>query len=248
MSYYQLLQRLGILIILSLCYLVSGAQVRIYGTVYDRTAKFGMAGVTVMSTSGKGTITDSAGHYSIIVPTADSICFSYQGKATMKFPVKEIRTSRSFDMSLHVDVHMLPTVEVSAQRRGYTVDSIENRREYRKVFDFEREYFTSGGAGSAAGLNLDLLFSMKKIKRIEAFRKILIQDEKDKYVDHRFNKELVKKITGLESPALEAFMIQFRPSYEFILSFDNDYDYYEFIKVSSEYFSSRYNKNRANHN
>lgn len=242
MSYYQLLQRLYFLLVLLLSYFVSAAQVRVYGTVYDRTAKFGMAGVTVMSTSGKGTVTDSAGHYSIMVPTTDSICFSYQGKATMKFPVKEIRTSRSFDMSLHVDVHMLPTVEVTAMRRGYTVDSIENRNEYRKVFDFERDYLTSSSGGAGVGLNLDLLFSLRKAKRIEAFRRLLIQDEKDKYIDHRFNKELVKKITGLESPALEAFMVEYRPTYEMLLSFENDYDFYQFIKDCAYYFSRSWNR------
>ena len=164
MGISNLLLRIIIFTIVILLHLAAVGQVRISGTIYERSARFGMAGVSVMGTSGAGAVTDSAGHYSIRLPLTDSISFSYQGKATMKFPVKEIRYDRPFDMSLHVDIHDLPTVEVSTKRHDYHFDSLENRNEYRKVFDYAPEYLTSGNGG--AGVNLDLLFSIKKMKRL----------------------------------------------------------------------------------
>jgi hypothetical protein len=58
----------------------------------------------------------------------------------------------------------------------------------------------------------------------------LIEQEHDKYVDHRFSKTLVRKITGLPSPAIDTFMRVYRPSYEFIQRCENDYEYYKYIK------------------
>lgn len=231
----KLLLKSTIFIVVILLRLAAAGQVRVSGTIYDRSARFGMAGVSVMGTSGAGAVTDSAGHYSIRLPFTDSISFSYQGKATMKFPVKEIRFDRPFDMSLHVDIHDLPTVEVSTKRHDYRFDSLENRNEYRKVFDYSPEYLTSGNGG--AGINLDLLFSMKKMKRMQAFRRFLEQDERDKYVEHRFNKVLVRKITGLQEPALDTFMVQYKPTYGMIQSFRNEYDYYKYIQDWGKYFS-----------
>ncbi|CAL1518652.1 hypothetical protein [Chitinophaga sp. MM2321] len=238
----NLLLRTAILIIAGLLPLLVAGQVRISGTVYERSARFGMAGVSVMSTSGAGAVTDSAGRYNIKLPLTDSISFSYQGKATMKFPVKDINLTRPFDMSLHVDIKLLPTVEVSTSRqRNYQLDSLEHRNEYRKVFDYETNFLSgSNSGGMGVGVNLDMLFSMKKIKRMEAFKRFLEQDERDKYVDYRFNKGLVRKITGLQPPALDLFMTQYRPSYEMLLSFENEYQYYKYIKDCGKSFEDRW--------
>src|ERR1700694_546617 len=79
---------------------IAVGQVQIKGTVYDRTQRFGMRGVSVMGTSGAGTVTDSVGHYSIRLPSADSIYFSYLGRSTAKFPVRDLSPEQPFDMSL----------------------------------------------------------------------------------------------------------------------------------------------------
>lgn len=77
---------------------------------------------------------------------------------------------------------------------------------------------------------------------MEAFRVFLEREEREKYIDHRFNKALVQKITGLKSPALDTFMARYRPSYELLVSFETDYEYYRYIKDLSEYFSESWNK------
>ncbi|NSL86335.1 hypothetical protein [Chitinophaga solisilvae] len=232
-----------ILVVLLLCSVVAAAQVRIYGTVYDRSARFGMSGVSVRGNTGAGTVTDSLGRYSIMLHRGDSVSFSYQGKSTQWFPVNEIQSHRAFDMSIHVDIQTLPTVVVAAKPRTFRFDSLERRNEYRKVFEFAPEYLTTGsGFGAGAGVNLDALFSMRKIKRMEAFREFLIQDEQDKYVDYRFNKELVSKITGLESPALEFFMKEYRPNYWMIQSFRNEYEFYKYIKDAARSFGAEWKR------
>ena len=44
-----------------------------------------------------------------------------------------------------------------------------------------------------------------------AFQGRLEEQERQKYIDYRFNKSLVKRITGLEPPLLDSFMVRYRP-------------------------------------
>lgn len=214
------------------------AQVQITGTVYDKSLQFAMRGVSVMGASGAGTVTDSLGHYHIKLPAGDSIYFSYLGRSTMKFPVKGIPIGFPFDMSLEVAVDSLPVAFVRSS--NYRMDSLENRREYKKIFDYGADYLTttntgrSGGVG--VGLDMDMLFDGKKNRRMLAFQHRLEEEEKDKYVDHRFTKAIVKRITGLQSPALDTFMRQYRPSYELIQNCETEYDFYKYILEWSKFF------------
>jgi thiamine biosynthesis lipoprotein len=218
-------------------------QVQINGTVYDKSLQFAMRGVSVTGASGTGTMTDSLGHYHIKLSTDDSISFSYLGRSTMKFPVKDIPVGYPFDMSLEVIVDSLPTVMVRS--RNYRQDSLENRREYKNIFDYGASYLTStntprsGGVG--VGLDLDMLFDGKKNRRMLAFQHRLEEEEKDKYVDHRFTRSIVRRITGLQSPAIDTFMRQYRPSYELIQSCATDYEFYKYILDWSKFFEKDWN-------
>src|SRR5438046_1416455 len=63
---------------------------KIKGTVYDSSRNYPVEFVSVLSTSGKGTVTNTEGHYEIEVTERDSIWFSYLNKPTIKFPVLKI--------------------------------------------------------------------------------------------------------------------------------------------------------------
>src|SRR5580700_11571318 len=105
-------------------------QIEVHGTVYDRSRYFAMPGVSVFSTSGVGTMTDSTGQYRLRVTRKDSISFSYLGRATAKFPIRSIDINSPMDISLAVAIDSLPLVVV--RPKPYRYDSLENREEYRK--------------------------------------------------------------------------------------------------------------------
>jgi len=198
--------------------------------------------VSVISTTGKGTITDSNGNYIIIVDLSDSIYFSYLGRATSKFAIRDINYSSGFDIALHVDPVTLQ--EVKVMPRSYRDDSIQNRRDYEKYFDYKKPGFkiTDGSGGLGAGVDIDALIGMlqkDKIRRAKAFQGRLIDEEHDKYVDHRFARSVVLKITRLEGDELDSFMVRYRPSYEFCKK-ATDYDLYDYIKLAlKEYQKDR---------
>ena len=77
----------------------SNAQyINIKGRVFDISARRPLEAVAVISTSGKGTTTDSLGRYELRVSVKDSIWFSMIGKSTMKYPVDTISNTESFDV------------------------------------------------------------------------------------------------------------------------------------------------------
>jgi hypothetical protein len=81
------------------------------------------------------------------------------------------------------------------------------------------------------------VFRFKRNKRIKAFQRRLELQEQEKYVNYRFSKVFVKRITGLQSPQLDSFLVWYRPDYEFARNSDelafNQYilnAYYQFQK------------------
>ena len=77
----------------------SHAQVKISGNVYDISKYRPLEAVSVLTSRGTGTASDSLGHYSVIVSENDSIWFSYLNKPTPKFAVKSIGNKEKFDVS-----------------------------------------------------------------------------------------------------------------------------------------------------
>lgn len=215
-------------------------QVIVHGTVFNMYRTRPLEAVSVICTSGKGTTTDSNGNYAISVSLSDSIYFSYLDRATAKFAVSSINTASGFDIALHVDP--LELKEVKVMPHNYRMDSLQNRKDYAKIFDFKKPGFkitsptTSGGLG--AGVDLDELinvFRFDRTKRILAFQHRLVDEEQDKYVDHRFSKYTVKKITHLNDDELDTFMVKYRPSYEFCKK-ASDYDFFDYIKLAFQQY------------
>jgi len=92
-----------LLFAITLCLFASGtdvfSQVTIRGTVYNMNRTKPLEAVSVVSTSGKGVVTDSSGNYAITVKEGDSISFSYLGRFTMKYPVNMISIYNNFDVA-----------------------------------------------------------------------------------------------------------------------------------------------------
>lgn len=208
------------------------AQYKVQGTVYDSSHVYPLESVSVLATNGKGTATNSNGHYVIEVGEKDSIWFSYLGKPTIKFAVLKIRDVMQFDISLQVNITLLK--EVTIRPRNYKEDSIQNRKDYAKVFNFQKPNLgtmTSIGP-SGAGVDIDEViraFQFRKNKSTQRFQERLLQQEQDKFIDHRFNKGLVRRLTNLPDDQLDRFMTLYRPVYEFAL-YSSDYDFQYYIK------------------
>lgn len=218
----------------------ASAQYRVKGTVYDSSRIYRIEAVTVMSTGGKITMTDTLGNYAIDVSERDSIWFSYLNKPTPKYPVLKIADINQFDIALRLKTDVM--AEVRIKSRSYVQDSIQNRKDYAKVFDYRKVSLGSMTSIGPTGAGIDLdelirLFQFRKNRSMLKFQERLLEQERDKFVDHRFSKALVRRLTSLDGEALDAFMQRYRPSYEFT-STASEYDFQLYIKKAYEAYSA----------
>ena len=213
------------------------AQIKIKGTVYDKSKINVVENVQVLSTGGQMTFTDSAGNYEISTEFQDSLSFVFGGKATMNFAVNNIIDKNHFDISLQLVVPSAKTYlqEVRLYSKSYRQDSLENREEYEKIFNFEKPGLSSTiGADGVAGADLDELinvFRFRRNKSLTALRKIMIGLEQDKYVNYRFSKKNIGRITGLKGELLDSFIVKYKPGYYFIVN-KSDTEFNEYVLTS----------------
>lgn len=212
------------------------AQVIMRGAIYDKTMINGLPNVTISNSHRPIAISDSLGYYSINVSKEDTIFFSYLNKQTMAFPVKDIPDPLSFNVSIDVVSPVLAPVYVN--HNSYYVDSLLNRQLNKAGFDYRSDsylrnmHMMPGGKGLMVGVGLDLdIFFHRDLRRSkEIVQKWLIAEEQEKYVDHRFNRTIVRKLTGLDSADLQLFMRTYRPTYEFTQACPTDWELYTYIK------------------
>jgi hypothetical protein len=204
------------------------------------TQQIPLVSVSVMSTGGTGTATDSLGRYSIYVRETDSIWFSYLGRGTPKYPVSSIPNQQNFEISLHVNVTELKPIMV--RQRNYRVDSLQNREEYAKAFNYRKPglgIVTPNTQNAAVGVDLDQLidvFNFRKNRRMVALRERLEKEEKDKYIEHRFSRALVIRLTQLRGAELDTFMTRYKPDLIFVES-ATDYELQSYIKKCFEKYT-----------
>jgi hypothetical protein len=233
-----------LLVLLSFWLILAGdradaQEVTIRGTVYNMYRTRPLDAVSVICTSGRGTTTDSNGNYIITVRSDDSIFFSYLGRSTVKYPVNAINVFTNFDIALHVDPIELK--EVRVMPKNYRMDSLQNRKDYAKIFDFKKPTgikLTSPSSGAGVGLDLDELinaFRFDRNRRMLAFQRRLKDEEREKFIDHRFSPYIVKKVTHLDDEELDSFMLRYRPSYEFC-EVATDYDFLDYVKLAYQQY------------
>jgi hypothetical protein len=209
------------------------AQVRISGKVFDITEKSPLEAVSVLSSAGNGTVTNSEGRYSIVVNLKDSIWFSYLNKGTVHYPVSKIVNQQAFDIALHVTSTVLKDIRFSP--KNYKLDSIQNRLDYAKAFDFHKPGVGSSinlAPGGGVGLDVNQfiqMFQFRRNRRMEAFQDRLVREEEDRFVDHRFSRSLIIRLTGLRGASLDSFIVRYRPTVEFT-RYSTDYEFQAYIK------------------
>jgi hypothetical protein len=222
--------------------LAGSGQVRIVGKVLDESGIFPLESVSVMSNSKAGTISDHAGAFEMTVLPDDSIWFSYLGKTTIKFFVGDILYLTDFNVAIKVPATTLPDVRVSG--KNYRLDSIRNRIDYQKAFDYLppsfRSIFTSI---SITGFVVDIdellrLFRFREKKRMTTFRNRLIDSEQQKYISRKFNRQVIKEAVDIPEEDLAAFIQLYTPDYPFTIT-ASEYEMKKYIKESYEKYRTK---------
>jgi hypothetical protein len=144
----------------------------------------------------------------------------------------KINDVQHFEIALQVNIPILK--EVTVRARDYKEDSAQNRKDYAKVFDFHKPTLGTMTSIGPAGAGIDInelirAFQFRKNRNMLRFQERLMKQEKDKFIDHRFNKALIRRLTNLQNDELDRFMVRYRPDYEFTV-YSSDYEFQSYIK------------------
>lgn len=210
---------------------------KITGIVIDQTTKQPVSGVAISLGDSK-TSTNFQGLFEIeLTGLNDSLKVAHFGYKTYKAPLSKAITT--VHIELEPAVISLKEVTIHSNRdEDFKKDSIENRIAYAKQFNYKgptiMDAFTGNTnrqPGELISVNPFIIIAAltKKSTPEYKFNKILIRDEEAEYVDRKFNKGIVSRITGLKGDTLSEFLVNYRPAYQFAKK-ATDYDMELYIK------------------
>lgn len=179
------------------------------------------------------TFSNEKGYFTIEASNTDTIIIRLIGYEPKTLFINEA-TNTIYLQSIQ---NYLSTVTISDI--NYKKDSLERRLEYGKAFNYKNPSFKKVMTGmvSSPVTTLYNLMSFKKNTRKNTFRNQLISDEQNDFVDGKFNKDIVKKLTKLAGDSLELFMKRFKPSYNTLILL-SDYEFYKYINDSFTTFKN----------
>jgi hypothetical protein len=191
--------------------------------------------------SGRLAVSGPNGSFLVTLKKGDTVLTSYPKLKTDTLIFKN-------QILLLVTLKPLPNLlnEVTIKERQVTpLDKLrQNQEDYKKIYrigdDSHIIYATGGFAFAGIALSIDALYShfSREGKNARRLQKTLIRDYHDDIIDTRFTKSLVTKLTGYEGQQLDSFMIDNRPTYEFMRNAP-EYDVIKYIQARAKIFASQ---------
>lgn len=231
---YQRKLRYTFSLFLILMGLVAFGQ-KVTGVVMDKTSQQAIAGALV-TYNGRSTESNVTGIFEISATKLDDtlrvVMIGYKPFALMM-----TKTNLILRIELESDVITLKDVNINSTH-SFKKDSLANRSDYAKQFNYTPPKLKNvigmpTGDRPAQLLSINLLtlvnYLTYKSTNDYKFKQVLIRDEREQYVDEKFNQGLVSRITDLRGDTLTTFLAQYRPIYQFVLK-STDYDMEVYIK------------------
>jgi hypothetical protein len=225
--------------LLTLFFLLSGISAhaqKVTGVVTDKATKQPIIGAIVKAETAT-TRTNQLGQFEIILPhLADSLKITAVGYKALF--VAAGKPNILLNVELEPKINNLNEVTVRGDR-SFKKDSLANRADFARQFNYKGprviDAFTGNGLNFYPGefLSVNLLVLVQALTKKSTpeykFNKILIRDEHEQFVDEKFNRGNVSRITGLNGDTLSVFLALYRPTYEMALK-STDYDMEVYIR------------------
>jgi hypothetical protein len=190
----------------------------LFGKVLRKNTHEVLGAVTVHDISGNHfDQSDMGGNYRVSVRPGDTVIFSYTGYRPDTVRVDAMILADRYEVYLTPDVRQLTTIRLG-DLNAYQVDSMQRREDYSMFYEskptpvIENHNVYDGGFGLR--FHPFSYFDKKAVQR-RKLKKRLDQEEKDDYINYKFSRTFVTRLTGLDGDSLELFMDRYRPSYDF---------------------------------
>lgn len=195
--------------------------VTVRGMVSDSTTRLILYPATVRNLRTNGRVfTDNGGYYRLTARRGDSILISYIGYVPKTYVVQQTTGDEQHNILLNLQERFLPSVEVSGGKyTPYQLDSMARYEEYRPFLEKRNQSLvnTDKRTDGQFGITFSPFtrFS-KKQKDLRKFKEYYAKNEIQSYIDYRYSKAFVNKVTGLTGDSLLKFMYTYQPPYEML--------------------------------
>jgi hypothetical protein len=194
---------------------------------------------TIITHSGQ-TASNNNGEFAIrISGVGDTIRVFAMGYKPLFYPVRSTKQE-------HLVIHLKPNtillndVLIKAER-NHQKDSLDRRKDYSQVFNYQPPKITDAFNGNPSGVpfafvSIDLLTIFNALTKNSdptyKMKKLLLKDEQADYIATRFNRGLVTRTVGLKCDSLNMFMDKYYPTTDWIRK-ASDYDIIVYIKAKT---------------
>jgi hypothetical protein len=220
------------IILLLLISFSGSAQTFLTGKVRKKESTEIIVSVSIQNhTQRKYDLSDEGGNYRIPAREGDLLTFSSVGFITDTLVVTPVMLAGDCPVFLVTRIVALPSFQVGSLS-NYQLDSMARREEYKWIYDHANaQRVEKERKGDGVGLSLDLFRNASREDRDrEKLKKRILKEEEQHYIDYRYSREYISRLTHLKGDSLQKFMEEYRPSYDFarkaatvdILIFIND--------------------------
>lgn len=220
------------------------------GYVIDSVTRLPIGNAQV-NTKNSTVLTNEDGKFNLSnIIVGDRISIRLIGYEPVELIIKREMLNGFINIKLQSKSIVLREVKIRTNR-NYKKDSLELRKEYAYVFNYQKTKITDAfikvdpnyksphaninpnSTASILKLNvLQIVGLLGKSKTpISKLKQTLLRDEEENYVDHIFSKTKIEASTPLKGDSLQKFIQRYRPTYLDAKRM-NDYQVILFIKKS----------------
>lgn len=200
--------------------------VLVRGQITDTSQKLVLYPATIRNKmTGSRVFSDAGGYYRINARAGDEILISFIGYLPDSFRITSVAGTEVHNVQLKLRERFLPQVEVSGKWNPYQLDSMARYQEFRLWLETPNRTLVDTDKRSTGGFGVVLSpFSRgsKKEKDLRKFKKLYEEHEKQAYVDYRYSKSFVSRVTGMTGDSLTRFTLKYTPTYEMLRNMNNE--------------------------
>ncbi|MES2416846.1 MAG: hypothetical protein V4541_01600 [Bacteroidota bacterium] len=178
-------------------------QAQVNGTVHDQASRKPIVEVDVINLSNKEhTTTNLKGEFTINAKLNDLLVFKLAGYNIDTVLLINLKPIRRY---LILDRNMLKTVTIKGEA--------DIRETYAQVFNKANAVLLTPGRGL---LFYPSSYFSREGKQARRFKRMLKREVLEKQIDKRYNAKTITAILPIKQPALDAFIVRYRPSLKFV--------------------------------
>lgn len=235
------MRRYVLIVIAMVLVLTVTAQKRklVYGYLKDSVTNIAIPLASVRNINTNTTVmTNSSGRFAIEASENHILSFAAVGYF---FDTLQYNNTYTLQDTLHAFLNPLArdlgNVTVSARGMSqYQLDSIERRNDFlQDIANYTIPTVSQANSGTGIALNLDRFSRHEKNKR--RAMQFYETNEKEAYINYRFNTSLVQSLTGFKDDKLHLFIQRHRPSFEWLRKHGAEEDIRYYINEQLKLFS-----------